>query len=201
MLFASSRRVLLAVCIRLRPSNIHQRIAYYYVRPKKRKETSTQAWLAFAGITTTLIGTGVYLLGGQQLGGLGYCWKSMIVLSFHCRSPWRKHRRIRNGNSLHGHIIACVQRVCIDCVQISFFDLLVLFFLQEPDIYTNGEDISCQKNPKYFCLWNMLQTKWGYCNYPNSTQGKKKIIRLWPYIRLDLWEITGIIPYFRLDHM
>ena len=56
-------RALLAT-LRLRPS---QRVAYYYMKPKKKKGPSTQAWLAFAGVSTTLAGIALYELGEHQL--------------------------------------------------------------------------------------------------------------------------------------
>ncbi len=40
-----------------------QRVAQYYVKPKERRGPSGQAWLSLAGVSTALLGTGVYLLG------------------------------------------------------------------------------------------------------------------------------------------
>ena len=39
------------------------RVANYYVKPKKKRGPSGQAWAALAGVTTAIVGTGVYLLG------------------------------------------------------------------------------------------------------------------------------------------
>ncbi len=40
-----------------------QRVAQYYVKPKEKRGPSVQAWLALAGVSTALLGTGVYVLG------------------------------------------------------------------------------------------------------------------------------------------
>ena len=40
-----------------------QHVRHYYVKNKKKKGPSGQAWLALAGITTTIGGVGIYLLG------------------------------------------------------------------------------------------------------------------------------------------
>ena len=40
-----------------------QQVATYYVKPKEAKGTSMQAWLALIGVSTTVAGGAVYLLG------------------------------------------------------------------------------------------------------------------------------------------
>ena len=66
MMFA--KRILLGT-LRFRPFPLKQRVAHYYVKPKKKKGPSTQAWLALAGISGTLTGVGIYALGEHRLGG------------------------------------------------------------------------------------------------------------------------------------
>lgn len=45
-----------------------QQLRYYYVKDKKRKRgPSGQAWLALAGVTTTIAGVSIYLLGEPTL--------------------------------------------------------------------------------------------------------------------------------------
>lgn len=41
---------------------LDQQVAHYYYKPTKRGP-SGQAWLALAGVTTTITGVGIYLLG------------------------------------------------------------------------------------------------------------------------------------------
>lgn len=46
-----------------RPWRLCLKVANYYVKPKQKRGPSGQAWLALAGVTTALAGTGVYFLG------------------------------------------------------------------------------------------------------------------------------------------
>ncbi|XP_064402873.1 mitochondrial import inner membrane translocase subunit TIM50-A-like isoform X2 [Halichondria panicea] len=50
-----------------------QRAAQYYVKPKESRGPSGQGWLALAGVSTALLGTGIYLLGRpeEEIEGLG----------------------------------------------------------------------------------------------------------------------------------
>lgn len=48
-------------------SLVLRRGASYYERPKAKRGPSGQAWLALAGVTTTLTGVSIYLLGEQLL--------------------------------------------------------------------------------------------------------------------------------------
>lgn len=47
----------------LLPRSGFQRVAQYYVKPKEKRGPSGQAWLALAGVSTALLGTGIYVLG------------------------------------------------------------------------------------------------------------------------------------------
>lgn len=66
-----AKRVLLD-SLRFRPLPLKQRVAHYYLKPKKKKGPSTQAWLALAGVSATLTGVGIYVLGQpeEQIAGL-----------------------------------------------------------------------------------------------------------------------------------
>ena len=68
MLASSISRRIFQVAVRLRAAPLNQRIAHYYVKPKKKKGASTQAWMALAGVSATLTGVGVYILGEHYLG-------------------------------------------------------------------------------------------------------------------------------------
>lgn len=54
----------------LRPGRLvrDQQLRYYYVKEKRRRRgPSGQAWLALAGVTTTIAGVSIYLLGEPEL--------------------------------------------------------------------------------------------------------------------------------------